>query len=82
MVIKFYLHGYGRFIHSFDLFLIYLDKLESYMYFQLRVFSWFIDERDLRRKKNNNDNNKAIQKQKGLLTSLLSIVDLVVSKIQ
>ena len=32
--------------------------------------------------KNSNDNNKAIQVQKVSLTSLLSIVDLVVSKIQ
>ena len=65
MVIKFYLHGYGRFIHSFDLFLIYLDKLESYMYFQLRVFSWFIDERDLRRKKTVTTTTKQFRNKKG-----------------
>ena len=51
------------------------------MYIQLGVFSWFIDEHDLKKKKNS-DNNKAIQIQKVSLTSLLSIVDLVVSKIQ
>ena len=52
------------------------------MYIQLGVFSWCIDERDLKKKKNSNNNNKAIQIQKVLLTSLLSIVYLVVSKIQ
>ena len=51
------------------------------MYIQLGVFSWCIDERDLKKKKNSNNNNKAIQIQV-LLTSLLSIVYLVVSKIQ
>ena len=68
MVINFYLHVFSAVISSFVMFLI-------------MSISWCIDERD-RGKKNSNDNNKAIQIQKVSLTSLLSIVDLVVSKIQ
>ena len=49
--------------------------------FIIMSISWCIDERD-HGKKSSNDNNKAIQIQKVSLTSLLSIVDLVVSKIQ
>ena len=68
MVINFYLHVFSAFISSFVMFLI-------------MSISWCIDKRD-HGKKNSNDNNKAIQIQKVSLTSLLSIVDLVVSKIQ
>ena len=68
MVINFYLHVFSAFISSFAMFII-------------MSISWCIDERD-HGKKSCNDNNKAIQIQKVLLTSLLSIVDLVVSKIQ
>lgn len=68
MVINFYLHVFSAFISSFAMFII-------------MSISWCIDERD-HGKKSINDNNKAIQIQKVSLTSLLSIVDLVVSKIQ
>ena len=68
MVINFYLHVFSTFISSFVMFLI------------MSIYGLLMSA--ITEKKNSNDNNKAIQIQKVSLTSLLSIVDLVVSKIQ